>query len=476
MKSLRAKSTVNSVAVTLGGEFALLSNSEERHKALLAEGAQRLSNAEAALAAERSRASALQAALERAGEAANLAQTAANNAQRATATLEARVVADAVAMRELQTELASLEEEDALLDERAYEDAGALGVLSEALDEERARATNLSLLLSEKSAALEAAEAREAALHKTLDEERQRTKRFAASRAEKEKQLAVALNEKNRISQLLSKKDTLARDLSASLKTHEQLAAQRAAALMVQQQRRKVVKAQTVLAIGEAAAEQALPPQPEAPKFEAPTRAPMSAAEAVAAEEEAAAKAADEAQRMSSRAPGAQKRFDGGWRNASGAQREAALRSENAVLIGVLAERDQALKFNEAEMRRLRAEHASMLVKWRGATKELRKLQPAAAAASTLRAELSSLETPVPGMGTPTLTQRQRDQKRAEVYAINKLMAASSPAEGGNKGKEEVEQVETPRPHTAPSKAISSSPPSSSTAPISPLPAWESPL
>ena len=79
-------------------------------------------------------------------------------------------------------------------------------------------------------------------------------------------------------------------------------------------------------------------------------------------------------------------------------------------------------------------------------------------------------------MGTPTLTQRQRDQKRAEVYAINKLMAASSPAEGGNQGKEEVEQVETPRPHTAPSKAISSSPPSSSTAPISPLPAWESPL
>ena len=55
--------------------------------------------------------------------------------------------------------------------------------------------------------------------------------RFAASRAEKEKQLAVALNEKNRISQLLSKKDTLARDLSASLKTHEEEQARRIAAL-----------------------------------------------------------------------------------------------------------------------------------------------------------------------------------------------------------------------------------------------------
>ena len=56
------------------------------------------------------------------------------------------------------------------------------------------------------------------------------------------------------------------------------------------------------------------------------------------------------------------------WRNATPAQKTSALRAENQVLIGVLRERDEALKTAEKELAAVKKSYAALQVRWRGAT------------------------------------------------------------------------------------------------------------
>ena len=56
------------------------------------------------------------------------------------------------------------------------------------------------------------------------------------------------------------------------------------------------------------------------------------------------------------------------WRNATPAQKTSALRAENQVLIGVLRERDEALKTAEKELATVKKSYSALQVRWRGAT------------------------------------------------------------------------------------------------------------
>ena len=103
------KSTVATVALSLGGEFAVLSESENRHRELLQNAQALLDNAEAALAAETARSSALKVALQRSGTIATEAEEAARDAQRTSAQLTSRALAESVASRALHEEVALLE-------------------------------------------------------------------------------------------------------------------------------------------------------------------------------------------------------------------------------------------------------------------------------------------------------------------------------------------------------------------------------
>ena len=77
-----------------------------------------------------------------------------------------------------------------------------------------------------------------------------------------------------------------------------------------------------------------------------------------------------------------------GWRTARPEDRHAALRHENAVLLGVLAERDAALQAADVKLRKLREEHQAMLVRWRGARSARAaeaRVEPSREAAATPR-------------------------------------------------------------------------------------------
>lgn len=359
--------TANDVAVRLGGEFALLRDSEDRHRALLQRAEQLTANAEAALTAERQKSAALQMAATHAVRAAEEAEVAAQRSQCLLNQLQAQALASAVATGALQHEVCALEDTGANASRNAGDLAAALSSTERALEEERERTVRLTCAVDDRDAALEKAATREAQLRRELDEEKQRSRRFAQGRTEKEKQIAVVMSEKNRLSALLSKKDTLARDLSTALKVQERQQAQRDQQLKARQEQRRIARTHAAIAIGDAAASKALP-TPEA--WVADAEAPPSAAATAAANRALVAPASF----VPPRVPGVQSRFEG-WRTATGKERDAALRSENAVLLGVLAERDAALRAAETEMRKLRLEHADMLTKWRESSKALRKQQ-----------------------------------------------------------------------------------------------------
>ena len=418
--------TVSTVSVRLGGEFALLSEAEERYKTLLANAEDVLASSQSALAAERSRAGALQVALERSAEFASDAGAAAVRAQNSAADLEVHALSYHTSAQTLLAEAVALEAANASLTERATEDAAALELVRDLLAAQNDRSAALGAALADANTALEASQAREAQLRKELDEERQRSKRFAAARAEKEKQLAVTLCEKNRISQLLSKKDTLARDLSATLKSVEHQNVQKAAQLQAQQQQRRIAKAQAALAIGEAAAEQALPSPKDGEDVVIPSMPARGGALLVTNPDAAA----DVAARMTPRAPGAPRRFEG-WRDATPAQREAALRTENAVLIGVLAERDAALAKSDAEMRRLRTEHASMLTRWRGAVGRTADEGSAATAAAAAPKRATVAPTKREVVATPPDGRKSRPNTAPMLAKGAAKQQAATPPGGG---------------------------------------------
>ncbi len=352
------------VAVRLGGTFATLADSEARHRALLIEAEQLCAKSESMLASERQEVARLNCELEKASECAASWMHSALAAQRKGSAIGAEAQAYITATSVLRDEVVQFEADVEQLRSGSRELSSELRETREALECERRRTTALTLSLCERDQSLEDAAAREAALKKELGEERQRLKRSAAARAEKEKQLIVLSSEKQRLAALLSKKDSLARELTVMLKrrsagadgegdgaragggSEDEPAALRAVAW------RTTLPARAVGAWGE-----------------------------------------QDANLVSPAVPGVQKRFEG-WRDASPAQRFASLKAENAVLIGVLAERDGALAAAHADVRRLTKEHGEMLAKWREAR---RGQQARREAVGSSAAELASRpkESPV---------------------------------------------------------------------------------
>ena len=200
---------------------------------------------------------------------------------------------------------------------------------------------------------------------------------------EQERQLGVLTHEKARVAGLLSKKDTLARELQFQLKRSErpQAAARPPHPEPLQETQPAAVDdahiaaaataASRVLVWTETQAACASPTSPDSVIITESTRGRgggvrggggrVGGSEATAP---AAARvtvggklpAQDEAS-VSAQVPGVQQRF-AGWRDATGPQRLAALKAENAVLLCVLKERDDALHTAQAEAER-RCQHAS---------------------------------------------------------------------------------------------------------------------
>ena len=206
---------------------------------------------------------------------------------------------------------------------------------------------------------------------------------------EQERQLGVLTHEKARVAGLLSKKDTLARELQFQLKRSErpQAAAARPphpeppretppAAVDGAHVAAAATAASRVLVWTEAQAACPSPTSPDSVIITESTRGRggggrggggrIGGSEATAP---AAARvtvggklpAQDEAS-VSAQVPGVQQRF-AGWRDATGPQRLAALKAENAVLLCVLRERDDALHTAQAEAERRRQHAQSVLAR-----------------------------------------------------------------------------------------------------------------
>lgn len=195
---------------------------------------------------------------------------------------------------------------------------------------------------------------------------------------EQERQLGVLTHEKARVAGLLSEKDHLARELQFQLKRSER---PRAARPSHPEPRRETppaadddahvaaaaTAASRVLVWTEAQAACPSPTSPDSVIITESTEEPSGRGGGRAGGSEATTTATtrvtvggklpaqDEAS-VSAQVPGVQQRF-AGWRDATGPQRLAALKAENAVLLCVLRERDDALHTAQAEAER-RRQHA----------------------------------------------------------------------------------------------------------------------
>ena len=374
----QGRRTVESAAVRLGGEFALLSQSESRHRMLLHQAETLAENAEKALLVERSKTVALTSAAVFSGELASDAAVAAEAAQRECTRLENHATSAQIASQSLYAEVAALEASEVAMALEARDHSATQVETQAALEAAQARIGALEVALGAHEAEADSTANREREMRRELDEWRERAKRATAARSEKEKQIAVLLNEKNRLSALLSKKDALARGLSSVLKQQEEkkVAPTRKAAASA-----RVAATATPGALAALAA--------ATPETSATLASPAMAAAAAAASERGAAglpagssasasgwstprhsgrwPTQDESI-VSPRLPGVQSRFEG-WRTATPEQRGAALRSENSVLLGVIAERDVALHAAHAELSKLRADHDALLVRYRNGRK-----------------------------------------------------------------------------------------------------------
>jgi hypothetical protein len=452
------------VAVRLGGEFALLSESENRHRTLLLQAEALVNQAETALEAERTKTAKLQVAMQLTEQAAGEAGAAAAAAQLELRVLERKSFAASVASSALHEEVLELECSQAALAADAEDLASLLARTALELEEERQHTAALTCKLADRDAALELAAAREAQLRRDLDDEKQRSRRFAQARTEKEKQLAVVMSEKNRLSALLSKKDNLARDLSSALKSHERQQDQRQQQEQTQRQQRRVVRAQAAIAMGEAAAEAALAsPDPTTARHAGAKKGAMAPP---AHAGPGTPSAVTPASFVPPRVPGVQSRFEG-WRTASAKERDAALRTENAVLIGVLAERDAALHTADTEMRKLRAEHDAMRTKWREAMKAQRRwagltgqVEAAPPVRGKLQAkevvevvvaadqgEMAELPSTPPTLATPVVVHSSVQSKpRPQTAPSGEGLARGSPSVGGINGASPLTTSSPPAP------------------------------
>ena len=438
------RATVENFAVRLGGEFALLSQSELRHRELLAQAEALASNAERALLAERGKSEQLTAAARRAGELAAEAAESAEAAQLLCATLGGQATSAQLAATILHAEVEVLEAFAVTAERQAGERAATLGATQAALEAAQARGSALEAALGARDAALDAAAAREREQRRELEEWKERFRRATTARQDKERQIAVLLTEKNRLSGLLAKKDAHARGLSTVLKQHEEkrtapmrkaVASARAAAvttpgalaaLAAATLESSTTLASPAVAAAAAAAAAAATSHPD----EVISAAEIAAAAAVAGATAVAAAAMEASSTttgsrpataaaalsrapgrwptqdeaiVSPRIPGVQCRFEG-WRTATPEQRAAALRSENGVLLGVLAERDAALNAAHAEIAKLKAAQQALLIRYRNAATAQRKDKgaadgrPASAAATPGRCG-SEPRTPPAAMG-----------------------------------------------------------------------------
>ena len=210
---------------------------------------------------------------------------------------------------------------------------------------------------------------------------------------EQERQLGVLTHEKARVAGLLSKKDTLARELQFQLKRSErpQAAARPPHPEPLQETQPAAVDdahiaaaataASRVLVWTETQAACASPTSPDSVIITESTRGRgggvrgggvrggggrgggSEATTTATARVTVGGKlpAQDEAS-VSAQVPGVQQRF-AGWRDATGPQRLAALKAENAVLLCVLRERDDALHTAQAEAERRRQHAQSVLAR-----------------------------------------------------------------------------------------------------------------
>ena len=398
---------MESAAVRLGGEFALLSQSESRHRMLLHQAETLAENAEKALLVERSKTVALTSAAVFSGELASDAAVAAEAAQRECTRLENHATSAQIASQSLYAEVAALEASEVAMALEARDHSATQVETQAALEAAQARIGALEVALGAHEAEADSTANREREMRRELDEWRERAKRATAARSEKEKQIAVLLNEKNRLSALLSKKDALARGLSSVLKQQEEkkVAPTRKAAASARVAATATPGALAALAAAtpETSATLASPAMAAAAATAAAAAAQPDEADAagrIAAAATVAAAAAAASERgaaglpagssasasgwstprhsgrwptqdesiVSPRLPGVQSRFEG-WRTATPEQRGAALRSENSVLLGVIAERDVALHAAHAELSKLRADHDALLVRYRNGRK-----------------------------------------------------------------------------------------------------------
>ncbi|KAL1530321.1 hypothetical protein AB1Y20_001230 [Prymnesium parvum] len=371
------------VAVRLGGAWQALSEAETRHRALLLQADAALAHAEAHLACERQRTSELCIALHHADAAASGALESLLCVQKVEVQLSQAAEFAAVGCESLRAELEKME---TFLSQQT-EAVGQLSLLLEeeqhALERERAinyaKAKAISALEDE----LRASKETNADLRKELAEQSVRTRRMVQQRQDRERQFSVMLAEKHRLSTLLSKKDSQARQLEYVLKKRGQLItpstassgsppptppATSATANAPKAQQSPVYASRTVGSASAPAAKAVAPSSSDTTAESGKTTQTSAQIHAPCAPEHGLKGCWPKQSEalVSPAIAGVQQRFEG-WRGASPAQRGAALRSENAMLISLLAERDAALQASHKEKEQLVRKHAEMQVKWREA-------------------------------------------------------------------------------------------------------------
>ena len=329
----------HTVALSLGGEWRALAESETRHRSLLAQADDALTRAVEQLSHERTRSGLLRSALEHAGSVAAAATETALALEADEDALRCACERAQVGCTAFVRELARAEETVSELEEVVECLSQELEEERRAHEEERQQAAMNAAVLAETEAALRVSSAENDALKKELAEGTVRARRMMQQRQERERQMAVMLSEKQRLSALLSKKDAQARQLEFVLKKRGSS---------------NIDAAPTAPApVSPSAAPSASPrpatPPPRTARAATPTTpattSPAALIAAAGSRSEVGPKGRWPQQAealVSPSVPGVQQRF-GGWREASPAQRGAALRSENAMLIALLAERDAAL-------------------------------------------------------------------------------------------------------------------------------------
>ena len=346
----KLRGTPSEPIVNLGGEFSRLAEEEGTHKAQLARVHAELAVHKEALAHERQ---------QHAASRETVAQLREHSAD-----LEATIRTLLGVLDDVDTTVAHGDAEAAAV-AGALEDADAAHAACEAalnetvdeLEQTHAALDGECVINSMQSSELATADAalakaREEATEKnrTASEAYMRHKRVAQQLQAKERQVALLLNEKGRMQKLLEKKDVEAREAVMALK--------------------KISTPRAVPASprgADAAAETPSPTRMMAADLREHLHGRMAAPPGSVVRFSPFRDAAPTEGGAAAAMPGVKMSVNE-WRNATPAQKTSALRAENQVLIGVLRERDEALKTAEKELAAVKKSYAALQVRWRGAT------------------------------------------------------------------------------------------------------------